>query len=249
MNETHLLTDAQIARRKTAAIWLIGVGLLLKCVEGSLPVPIGDLLGFLIRFGIYLFPMVLILGGLSLLYPANRVAVLTIRIWKIGWIVLCVNGLAMYLPVGDLFYCACVLLLYGTVIPMQNGYGYAWGRHLRAGIIIMILLALTDRFNFGKEQQIIELAQKDWQFIMLINKVKWALFTLCWILIFIGYKNTIRSSLFASTSAQLEGFAGTPAPRASFFNAPVCGAIAGSVFCIGLTAVLMFFWNDIYNAF
>lgn len=32
MNETHLLTDAQIARRETAAIWLIGVGLLLHAI-------------------------------------------------------------------------------------------------------------------------------------------------------------------------------------------------------------------------
>ena len=30
MNETHALTDRQIARRKTAAIWLVGVGVLLS---------------------------------------------------------------------------------------------------------------------------------------------------------------------------------------------------------------------------
>ena len=263
MNETHALTDRQIARRKTAAIWLVGVGVLLS--------PLFEI--FFQKLIIYRLILSILAAPTAAAgwYLAGKLLDRSKTNFTKHWItayllqVVCTVGLP-YLAYqasvffGDettgqilveqtIFWFVChlsipVYLIWAVDSARKNGTDPAARKaaaFVQAASALQIIAGSLIRV-YSTYSIVSSPIQGANLFVLYLSRIlPFALFY--------GMVKLLRSSLFVSTSAQLEEAAGQPAPRAPFFNAPACGAIAGSVFCIGMTLLLTFFWTDIYNAF
>ena len=290
MNETHALTDRQIARRKTAAIWLVGVGVLLspllriffqKLIEDRLIKDIWEAQYATHLMGINHIALSILAASTAAAgwYLAGKLLDRSKTNFTKHWITAyllqagCAVGLSYLVhqasvffseePTGQMlvqqtipwFVCQLsipVYMIWAVDSARKNGTDPA---ARKAAAFVQAASALQIIANSLVQLVSIQVYW-DWAYSHNISSpIQGAhlfVYYLSWILpfaLFYGMVKLLRSSLFVSTSAQLEEAAGQPAPRTPFFNAPVCGAIAGSVFCIGMTLLLTFFWTDIYNAF
>ncbi len=264
MNENVSLTDKQISRRKTVAVWLIGIGLVL--------IPL-----------LYLFCIYKILGESEFDYPTRLIMGIgrLSTIFEILVPLLLVAGLTLICKILDdkesTFIKHWIIAIVGmfviTVASMFSGYNI----HLTfvdTALIVYMIGAINNVCENGKDigvrkaagimqtalmgkmltGVVINTINISWSFRddLFVNTQDYTVvltlifYCIVPIVLFIGLAKLVRSSLFASTSAQIEEYAQRPKVRLSFANARVFGAVAGAILCFGLTLVITLNWYHLY---
>lgn len=263
MNETHLLTDAQIALRKALAIGLIGVGVALLpiawsifsdriniyCIEQGWEVDYYFRVISIARWiYIVLSKMTVIAGCFLVCGLLDKSKSNFIKHWIVAYLL---YFLCLLFSLHAIVWWLVHLLFWAYLIWAIDGVRKNGADPVLRKAVVFVQSALAMQListSFSWVYSVTLAYEEIGKFNnpgLLIDCLKWII----WIVVAIGMAKLIRSSLFASTSAQLEGFAGTSAPRTPIFCAPVRGAIASVILCGALTTLLLFFWNDIYNAF
>jgi len=271
MNETLLLTEKQIFRRKTVAIWLIGAGTLLPIFFMSLNmfyVPWSIFSNNLVTF--YLFDLLLAGGLIAVIRLADR----TGKIWIKHWIIVCIvytplDCLLRFISISifadSMIVCSVLFALISfyrlwAVDVVRQHSGDPWivrnVRLIQMPIVLLLLVAYIGNSGniafWMKSTGVLSGIAAD-DFHQLFFAGSWRLFCIiinlfCGCLLFVGMKRLIRSDLFASAASDLPAYVEQPAPATSVFTAPFCGALAASVFCCGLVWLLIAYlgeWNRI----
>lgn len=271
MNERRLLTDRQIARRKIIAIGLIGLGVALLPTVWAIfrewIVPIyRDELGDEYAGSLYIGGIVYaVLAGLATAagwYLVHKLLDKSksnfVKYWIMLYLLrLCyVVGLSLTVfpfPIGMIIsWLGSLLILTCMIWAVDSARKNSFDPATRQAVVFVQSVLAMQIIVGAFTSAYLSIINMEHGGAILVRDGGLIIYYLNWILpfvLFFGMVKLIRSSLFASTSEQLETFIGQSAPRTPFFSAPVCGAIASAIFCIGLTVVLTLFWNDIYNVF
>ena len=273
MRETKLLTEKQISRRKTAAIWLIGAGVLLSIFFRLFD---DSIIPYLLINHNHLFlelydilseylPCLLLVGGLlAIKRLADRVG----KMWIKHWIMAYVAYGPLRIIVSVIFYYHSGFLIILLVLVVLFGLYRFWAvdvvrqnsrdpwieknvRLIQTAVVLSLFSICIGKFGgiaswMKYEGMLSGMAAEDFSLLFWGG---WSLFAkiilvLSNYLLFIGVKGLIRSDLFASESSALASFAEQPEPRKSFFTAPICGAIAGWMLCCSLAWLVMVYLGE-----
>lgn len=263
MNE-KILTDAQISRRKTWAIVLIGIGLIIipllriylrKRMDDHVidDVTYARYLGWLLFFVL----LSLIVAWISISKFLDKGKTNFIKHWIIA--IVCMRIFSKLLihfiiqinpaVVWDVEVLMDILFFTYMISSIDNARKNSEDPAVQKAVRIIqsVLVAIIlARANWLVLFSLYSSYQEPKQLIQLSNFMGLLSSSVLPVILFLGEIKLIRSSLFASTASQVEEYARCPKARTSFLNAVVCGTIAGVILCAGLTFVVTKYWNSIY---